>query len=829
MGCLHCGKRLALLRRLSDKEFCTQSHRNAYHLEQQRLAVNRLLEAHLPPAKAVFDAHEPVLVPDPPQLPPWRHEEPRDEPYEPAQASHDLKFLNLEPMSKPAGLRPSSGPEVIASTFSCLLPETINHAKRSARADSFYLQIQFQTLALAASQAVRCTPAAVPLRVAGAMILPGAARIPDGSRGCTAPSFGSILPACPPPRLGMHFPVQNSFPAIVEYSLSTTIARGKFQSNRTAAWIPPEPSMDESRASHGALFLSSSESIQPSGSLSKVEPAVYDLSPIKPQPRRRTKWLAGELARAGGTPLPFPKPGCPGIEAAPLTSVALKFDGRISAVVSPLRNEEISRRIGLLHGQLPMHELAPRAKNGTGEAWRSNELARSVPFNSQASQFETRFHFTPRLPGCEEIACGQVPLDLTTYRRRSPSVPVTSVIFPCEEFPARLQVPNFDPVRLPTRGLCANLSGKTGLENILGSARPARPPQLDNVGSSLWGRTLLFGQSRLTAIEPPLFTHHNRSFRDEEDQLRSSLSSKFQPVPFPSRWKAFAGRKWITLGLPVVVILVFHATIQMRNSMAASKPEASLQTRGDGAGRTPKLAAGGSAAISGQAEKSNQESTVPGTMRGFFAQRILNLKLNLSERAAIDSVDDFRSGLTRWEGRGDWARTWTYDRVGLLRPGQLAIYQPSMGLSDYTLEFNARAERGFVSWVFRARDLNNYYGMRLQVMRAGSTTQGSLEHWLVLGGREQSRRYVPTRTPVSEGTITHVKVAVVGSSFTTTVNGQIADTWTDTRIDWGGVGFFNDKGGDARIHRVSVSHQNDFIGKLCAFFKPHASTGRELR
>ena len=308
-------------------------------------------------------------------------------------------------------------------------------------------------------------------------------------------------------------------------------------------------------------------------------------------------------------------------------------------------------------------------------------------------------------------------------------------------------------------------------------------------------------------------------------------------------WReAPADLKWITLGLPIVVIIVFQATIQKRHANAA-KPETEItqqiaqtgiagsipirevavrpapieqeeRPNADEAGLSPA-----SAASQGQGE--NSESGLFGPLGKFFGQRMQNLRLNLAERAGVELSDDFRSGLAAWGGQGDWARSWNYDRVGMLRPGQLALYQPSVGLTDYRLEFAATAERGAIGWVFRARDTNNYYGMRLQVMKSGAGTQASLERWIVSGGRVIGRKFIPLRMPVWEGNISQVRMDVEGSSFTTFVNGQIADTWSDSRIGFGGVGFFNDKGCDARIHKMSISHQNDAVGKLCAMLVPH--------
>jgi hypothetical protein len=51
----------------------------------------------------------------------------------------------------------------------------------------------------------------------------------------------------------------------------------------------------------------------------------------------------------------------------------------------------------------------------------------------------------------------------------------------------------------------------------------------------------------------------------------------------------------------------------------------------------------------------------------------------------------------------------------------------------------------------------------------------------------------------------------------TKVNGQIVDTWSDTRLKRGGVGFFSDRGESAAIHWVDVREEREGIfGRLFA-------------
>src|SRR5439155_19760794 len=73
--------------------------------------------------------------------------------------------------------------------------------------------------------------------------------------------------------------------------------------------------------------------------------------------------------------------------------------------------------------------------------------------------------------------------------------------------------------------------------------------------------------------------------------------------------------------------------------------------------------------------------------------------------AARKLEEHFETGFDQWtSGVSDWV----VDVAGV-RTGSLALFQPSMDLADYDLEFLARIENQSVSWVFRAADLNDYY------------------------------------------------------------------------------------------------------------------------
>src|SRR5690348_17258035 len=65
MECLHCGKKIGVLRKLQDQEFCSAAHRKAYHKKQDELALDFLLRTkpRFVPVPADRPAPEPQPAP----------------------------------------------------------------------------------------------------------------------------------------------------------------------------------------------------------------------------------------------------------------------------------------------------------------------------------------------------------------------------------------------------------------------------------------------------------------------------------------------------------------------------------------------------------------------------------------------------------------------------------------------------------------------------------------------------------------------------------------------------------------------------------------------
>ncbi len=215
--------------------------------------------------------------------------------------------------------------------------------------------------------------------------------------------------------------------------------------------------------------------------------------------------------------------------------------------------------------------------------------------------------------------------------------------------------------------------------------------------------------------------------------------------------------------------------------------------------------------------------------RVFGDDSLLEVKRTIQRRAAVELSDDFRQGLGEWSGVGDWARGWSYDPGGFLRPRQMAFYTPSLELEDYRFEFLGQIERKALSWVFRAADPKNYYVNRLEIAQAGPLPEVVLVRYAVVGGKAGARTVTRLPMQVQMDTLYRVRVDVAGPNFVTTIQGQVVDTFTDDRIMRGGVGFYANPGEDVRLRWVEVSHQYDFLGRLCAFLVPYNVSNNTMR
>ena len=214
---------------------------------------------------------------------------------------------------------------------------------------------------------------------------------------------------------------------------------------------------------------------------------------------------------------------------------------------------------------------------------------------------------------------------------------------------------------------------------------------------------------------------------------------------------------------------------------------------------------------------------VPGgnaSVQGSFTHGWEDVQQNILKRAAVSLTDDFRAGLADWDGNGDWARSWEYDQAGFVKTGPMALYRPSLDLTDYRMEFLGQIAKGSLGWAVRAADLNNYYAVKLAVVSAGPIPEIAIVRYPVVRGVAGAVQRKSLPIQVQNDTLYRVLTEVRGGDFTLTVQGQVVDSWSDAQLKRGGVGFFSGKGEQARLRWVGVWHQYDTLGRLCALLAP---------
>ncbi|HVX67347.1 MAG TPA: hypothetical protein VHA11_12125 [Bryobacteraceae bacterium] len=212
---------------------------------------------------------------------------------------------------------------------------------------------------------------------------------------------------------------------------------------------------------------------------------------------------------------------------------------------------------------------------------------------------------------------------------------------------------------------------------------------------------------------------------------------------------------------------------------------------------------------------------VAGTLFSGCSKNRGSLRSNLQNRAAVRLEHDFSQGLDGWYGGRDWAARWVRDQpAGYVRAGQLALYRPSQHLADYRMEFLGQIDGTNLGWIYRAADLQNYYVSKLVVATPGPLPVMALDRYQVLGGRETRHVRIPIRMVLHNNRPYRIRQDVRGNAFTTSIEGEVVDFYTDDRLRTGAIGFLGDPGGAPHLYWVRVAYQDDLWGRLCAAIAP---------
>jgi hypothetical protein len=184
-------------------------------------------------------------------------------------------------------------------------------------------------------------------------------------------------------------------------------------------------------------------------------------------------------------------------------------------------------------------------------------------------------------------------------------------------------------------------------------------------------------------------------------------------------------------------------------------------------------------------------------------------------RAEVDLQNNFQSP-AGWTGKQGWEPSWTFDPGGWAKPGKLALLGDSVPLANYQFEFLGQIDSKALGFAVRAIDENNYYAVKLMVVKPGPLPALALAYYPVIDGKEGPKTQIPAPIHARSDTLYRTSVAVQGDDISVSINGQFIGSWTDDRFKSGGVGFFADKGEASRLIWVHVVDQKDFLGWLCS-------------
>ena len=160
------------------------------------------------------------------------------------------------------------------------------------------------------------------------------------------------------------------------------------------------------------------------------------------------------------------------------------------------------------------------------------------------------------------------------------------------------------------------------------------------------------------------------------------------------------------------------------------------------------------------------------------------------------SVEErFDAGWKNWTGG---FANWTVDAAGA-RTGALALFTPSMEWRDYEIEFFTRIENRSVTWVYRAAGLNDYYMAALTALPGKGYAFTRRTVWR---GKPGAASTAPLSVLPNPKNAYLIRMRIAGNQFSLSIDGQLVETWTDTRLSSGGVGFIGAPEDRARIYWV---------------------------
>jgi hypothetical protein len=300
---------------------------------------------------------------------------------------------------------------------------------------------------------------------------------------------------------------------------------------------------------------------------------------------------------------------------------------------------------------------------------------------------------------------------------------------------------------------------------------------------------------------------------EEVDQSPYQRDGKGLESPEIFSTTAVAPFPWQKVPRPVVTAVAAAVAVTMVLWFGVHAGRYGRDLLNKGSARMAASSYSGSGAA-GTMEMASTPALTARPMPSAFQDPVAWVQRAAAKRASRELAESFDNGMKAWGVQG-WASGWSRSSEGYVRPGQLALFQPTLRYADYRMDFFGQIEAKSMSWVVRGKDPENYYAMRITVVKPGLRPVISMAHYPVVGGKEGHKVEVPLSVMMHNNTPYRISVEVKGSHYTASIEGEEIDSWSDETLLAGGVGFFSEAGARARIYWMKVTKNDDWLGRIC--------------
>ena len=103
------------------------------------------------------------------------------------------------------------------------------------------------------------------------------------------------------------------------------------------------------------------------------------------------------------------------------------------------------------------------------------------------------------------------------------------------------------------------------------------------------------------------------------------------------------------------------------------------------------------------------------------------------------------------------------------------------------------------------------------VSKPGPLPRVDFVRYAIINGTEHARTSLSLPWVARADALYKVQMTVRANDFSTMVNGAIVDTWSDSRLRSGGVGFFSDKGEVSTLRYVTITDKDTLVGRVLSY------------